>query len=74
MYRRYKTLFFRELSTSIKGTKVQQLQFASLVKGHLAVFGSIPIDTNGEGGSLLPPMDIELKKDAQGASVIATPE
>jgi hypothetical protein len=43
-----------------------ELQFASLVKEHLTVFGSIPIEKNGEGGSLLPPIDIELKKDAQG--------
>jgi hypothetical protein len=49
---------------TIKGTKEQLLQFAAIVKEHLAVFGPIPIDENGEGGSLLPPMDIELKRDA----------
>jgi hypothetical protein len=58
---------------TIKGTKEQQLQFAALVKEHLAVFGSIPIDENGEGGSLLPPMDIELKKDAQGRDLHPKP-
>jgi hypothetical protein len=58
---------------TIKGTKVQQLQFASLVKEHLAVFGPIPIDEYGEGGSLLPPMDVELKRDAQGREMHPKP-
>ena len=58
---------------TIKGTKEQQLQFAALVKEHLAVFGPIPIDENGEGGSLLPPMDIELKRDAHGREMHPKP-
>jgi hypothetical protein len=39
---------------------------AAIVKDHLAVFGPIPIDEDGEGALLLPPMDVELKRDAQG--------
>ena len=58
---------------TIKGTKEQQLQFAALVKENLAVFGPIPIDENGEGGSLLPPMDIELKRDADGREMHPKP-
>jgi hypothetical protein len=48
---------------TLKGTPLaeQQLQFAALVKEHLSIFGPMPIDENGEGGSLLPPMNIELK-------------
>ena len=52
---------------TLKGTPEQQLQFAALVKEHLSIFGPMPIDENGEGGSLLPPMNIELKRDAHGA-------
>jgi hypothetical protein len=48
---------------TIKGSREQQQQFAEVVKEHLDVFGPMPIDSNGEGGSLLPPMEITLKRD-----------
>jgi hypothetical protein len=58
---------------TIKGSKEQQLQFAEVVKEHLDVFGPMPIDSNGEGGSLLPPMDITLKRDGYGREMQPKP-
>ncbi len=58
---------------TIKGSKEQQLQFAEVVKEHLDDLGPMPIDSNGEGGSLLPPKDITLKRDGYGRTMQPKP-